>query len=87
MPGSQYIEGWAADGLAAATQCVFPCVLARVGLLHVERQRRRPTQVAKVPAPRVRPRTLAVLGIASIVVAAALLIAHYETELTRYLIA
>jgi mercuric ion transport protein len=36
---------------------------------------------------RASPRTLVVLGIASIVVGAALLIAHYETELTRYLIA
>jgi hypothetical protein len=32
-------------------------------------------------------RTLIVLGAASILVVAALLIAHYETELTRYLIA
>lgn len=32
-------------------------------------------------------RTLIVLGIASVLVVAALLIAHYETELTRYLIA
>lgn len=32
-------------------------------------------------------RTLLVLGVASVLVVAALLIAHYETELTRYLIA
>lgn len=32
-------------------------------------------------------RTLIVLGVASVLVVAALLIAHYETELTRYLIA
>lgn len=32
-------------------------------------------------------RTLVVLGIASVFVGAALLIAHYETELTRHLIA
>ena len=32
-------------------------------------------------------RTLVVLGVASVVVGAALLIAHYETELTRHLIA
>ncbi len=31
-------------------------------------------------------RTLIVLGVASVLVVAALLIAHYETELTRYLI-
>lgn len=36
---------------------------------------------------RASPRTLVILGVASIVVGAALLIAHYETELTRYLIA
>ena len=36
---------------------------------------------------RASARTLIVLGIASILVVAALLIAHYETELTRYLIA
>jgi mercuric ion transport protein len=36
---------------------------------------------------RASPRTLVVLGVASVVVAAALLIAHYETELTRYLVA
>ena len=36
---------------------------------------------------RVSTRTLVVLGVASLVVGAALLIAHYETELTRYLIA
>lgn len=36
---------------------------------------------------RASPRTLAVLGLASVVVGAALVIAHYETELTRYLIA
>lgn len=36
---------------------------------------------------RASPRTLVVLGVASVVVGAALLIAHYETELTRYLIA
>jgi hypothetical protein len=32
-------------------------------------------------------RTLMVLGVASVLVVAALLIAHYETELTRYLLA
>jgi mercuric ion transport protein len=32
-------------------------------------------------------RTLMVLGVATVLVVAALLIAHYETELTRYLIA
>ncbi|MFM9850740.1 MAG: mercuric transporter MerT family protein [Hyphomicrobiaceae bacterium] len=36
---------------------------------------------------RASPRTFIVLGIASVVVAMALLIAHHETELTRYLIA
>lgn len=36
---------------------------------------------------RASPRTLVVLGLASVVVGMALLIAHYETELTRYLIA
>jgi hypothetical protein len=36
---------------------------------------------------RASVRTLMVLGVASILVMAALLIAHYETELTRYLIA
>ena len=36
---------------------------------------------------RASVRTLTVLGVASILVLAALLIAHYETELTRYLIA
>lgn len=36
---------------------------------------------------RASVRTLLVLGFASVLVAAALLIAHYETELTRYLIA
>jgi hypothetical protein len=32
-------------------------------------------------------RTLMILGAASVLLATALLIAHYETELTRYLIA
>jgi mercuric ion transport protein len=36
---------------------------------------------------RASVRTLMVLGVASILVVAALLIAHYETELTRYLVA
>jgi|SRR6476469_8857953 mercuric ion transport protein len=36
---------------------------------------------------RASPRTFVVLGVASMFVGAALLIAHYETELTRYLIA
>jgi mercuric ion transport protein len=36
---------------------------------------------------RASPSTLVFLGVASLVVGAALLIAHYETELTRYLIA
>jgi len=36
---------------------------------------------------RASVRTLIVLGAASILVVAALLVAHYETELTRYLIA
>jgi mercuric ion transport protein len=36
---------------------------------------------------RASTRTLVVLGAASVVVGAALLVAHYETELTRYMIA
>ena len=36
---------------------------------------------------RASPRTLVVLGMASVIVGGALLIAHYEAELTRYLIA
>ena len=36
---------------------------------------------------RASVRTLMVLGVASVLVMAALVIAHYETELTRYLIA
>jgi len=36
---------------------------------------------------RASPRTFVALGVASVFVGAALLIAHYETELTRYLIA
>lgn len=36
---------------------------------------------------RASVRTLIVLSVASVLVATALLIAHYETELTRYLIA
>jgi mercuric ion transport protein len=35
---------------------------------------------------RVSLRTLLVLGVAMIFIAAALLVAHYETDLTRYLI-
>jgi mercuric ion transport protein len=36
---------------------------------------------------RVSLRTLVVLGVATIFIASALLLAHYETDLTRYLIA
>jgi mercuric ion transport protein len=36
---------------------------------------------------RASPRTLFVLGVATILIAGAFLLAHYETDLTRYLIA